>query len=142
MNNGTWKSLEDMFETFPMMKAGPVSDLEIDSAEQNLGVLFGQDYRGFIARYGGALVGPYPIFGLKKAVPMSKNDFSVIEVTNRFRNAGWPGVEQWIVISMDHSGNPIGIGGDGRVRISDHDNGGIAIIADSFEDFLKKWCLK
>ncbi len=39
---------------------------------------------------------------------MSDSESSAWKVTQRFRKDGWPGVQEWLVISSDHSGNPIG----------------------------------
>jgi hypothetical protein len=96
----------------------------------------------FIHRYGGAIVGPYRVFGLRNSEPMGNGEDSFLKVTKAFRQKGWPGVEKWAVISMDRGGNPIGLDADGKVWISDHDFGGVQVIAKSFEEYLRKSCLK
>jgi hypothetical protein len=73
---------------------------------------------------------------------MGNGEGSAIDVTTRFREQGWNGVENWLVISEDHAGNPIGLDKDGRIWISDHDFGRITLVAASFEEYLRKQCLK
>ena len=51
-------------------------------------------------------------------------------------------MEKWAVISMDHSGNPIGLDADGKIWISDHDAGAVQVIANNFESYLRNQCLK
>jgi hypothetical protein len=81
------------------------------------------------------------VFGLRPVETMG-NEWSVLDLNRRYRADGWPGLNDWIVISADHSGNPMGIDPSGRVWLSDHDLGGIAPIADTFEDFIRKHCLQ
>jgi hypothetical protein len=140
MTQETWTLLENEFATFPIMKATPVDRQEIEAAAAELGVLFHDDYKEFVVRYGGAMVVPYPIFGLRKAGVMG-NDSSVVAVTKKFRIDGWAGTSNWYIISVDGFGNPIGVSPDGKVLISDHDSGGIRNIASDFEDYLRKRCL-
>ena len=142
MRDQTWNAVEGMFARFPIMRAEGVDSMEIDEASQALGIPFAADYHEFICRYGGAIVGPYPIFGLRRAEPMAANEGSVVEVTRRFRQKRWPGTDAWVVFSIDHAGNPIGQDKDGKVWISDHDDGVVEVIAKSFEDYLRKRCLK
>lgn len=137
----TWDALDRLFERSPDLKAGAVPLSEIEQAEQALGVTLADDYRRFVARYGAAIVGALPVYGLGRARPMGKSEASFVDVTRRFRGQGWPGVEAWTVISMDHSGNPVGLDASGAVWISDHDAGTIEKLADDFEGFLTQWCL-
>ena len=109
MRNDTWEALDDFFAKSPVLKAEGVGADEVAAAEREAGVPLDPDYREFIRRYGGAFVGPFPVFGLRRAVPMGKNEGSFVEVTRAFRDQHWPGTENWIVISMDHSGNPVGL---------------------------------
>ena len=69
------------------------------------------------------------------------NEWSVVEVNRRYRADRWPGVDGWLIVSADHAGNPMGIAGDGRVWVSDHDSRDLALVAESFEHFLRKECL-
>jgi hypothetical protein len=123
-----------------MLKAEPVPAAEVTAASATMRLSFPADYSEFLERYGAALVGPFPIFGLR-AVEAMGNEWSVVEVNRRYRADNWPGVQNWLVVSADHSGNPMGIDRDGRVWISDHDLGGISPVGDDFEDFLRKKCL-
>ncbi len=124
------------------MKAEPVPLQEINESAVQAGIRLPPDYVEFIHRYGGAIAGPFPIFGLRKATPMGNSDGSFVEVTAQFRRQRWPGTEHWIIISTDHAGNPIGLDGNGRVWISDHDAGVVEVIANSFEEYLRKRCLR
>lgn len=142
MQNEVWQELDDMFAKHPVMKAIPVSLQEIDDSAAQIGVPFPDDYREFVNRYGGAIVGPFPIFGLRKAAPMAKDEGSVVDITRQFRNQRWPGVETWVVFSMDHAGNPVGFDKTGKVWICDHDARVVEVIANDFEEYLRKRCLK
>ena len=124
------------------MKAGPVPRSEIDSALGNYRFSLSEDYLAFVERYGGAIVGPYPIYGLRMAPPMGREEKSALDITSRFVEQGWRGVENWLIISSDHSGNPIGLASDGKIWISDHDHGQVTVVAESFDGFLWNWCLK
>jgi hypothetical protein len=131
----TIKRLEALFAASPVLVAAEgAADNEIDAAEEAVGVPFVPDYRWFLRKYGGAMVKSLPVFGLRASEVMG--NFSVVDETLRFRKDGWKLTEDLVVISMDGSGNPIGIAKDGRVWISDHDVRADSVIADSFEDFL------
>lgn len=141
MRQETWEKLDEMFRKHPVMKAEPVSFEEINESEARLGTPLQEDYRQFVHRYGGAIVGPFPIFGLRRAKPMGKEE-SLLDMTTHFRQQKWPGVDNWVVVSIDHSGNPIGLDAEGRIWISDHDAGSVQMIAPNFEVYLRKSCLK
>lgn len=142
MKARTKGELDALFTRHPILRADGASDAEIDQASKALGILFPSDYRVFLRRYGGAVVGAYSIIGLRLATPMGDEERSVVEVTNRFRSQGWPGTSEWVVFSVDLAGNPIGFSADGSVWISDHDEGAIFKVADSFDAFLWRQCLK
>lgn len=114
---------------------GPVPEAEIDQAEQSVGVKFTPDYREFLRRYGGALVGHLPILGLRRAKEMAVDTFSVVDVTAQFRADRWEPTEQWAVISVDN-GNPIGLTSSGEAWVSDHDFGETDMVAPNFEAFV------
>ena len=86
-------------------------------------------------------MGAYPIFGLRPVEAMG-SPWSVVEVNREFRAQNWPGVEEWVVISRDHAGNPLGLAGNGAVFVSDHDFGGITAVSPTFEEFIAEECLK
>ncbi|MBF0234383.1 MAG: SMI1/KNR4 family protein [Desulfamplus sp.] len=142
MEKDTWDKLEDMFNKSPLMKAEAVEADVVNKLSEYVGFTLSLDYVEFMNRYGGAIVGSYSIFGLGAADAMGDNEASAIDVTKRFRDDGWAGTENWLVISMDHSGNPVGLDLDGKVWLSDHDAGAVSQLADSFEEYLRKWCLK
>jgi cell wall assembly regulator SMI1 len=143
MTPDTIDRLDARFAEFPMLRAAdPPSEAEIMQAEQQIGVLFPDDYRQFLLRYGGAMVGAYPVFGLRPVDVMGVSHWSVLDVTRHYRSDGVPGTDQWTVISEDHAGNPIGMDQDGVIWIHDHDFGGISPIARSFEDYIRTRCMK
>ena len=142
MNITTWNHLEREFTEFPNLKAEPVSDGELEELEASLGFPLPLEYSEFVKRYGGAIVGAYRIYGLRRAAAMGRKEGSVLETTNRFRKQNWPGTEHWLVFSIDLSGNPIGLDAEGRVWISDHDNGDISVVTQTFEEFILKHCLR
>lgn len=141
MRDETWQALDDMFFRTPILKAEEVESDEIAAAERKVGVALADDYKEFIRRYGGAIVGPFRVFGLRKAAPMGRNEGSFVEITESFRRRCWPGAEKWAVISMDHAGNPVGLDAEGKVWISDHDTRAVQTIAANFEVYLRKQCL-
>lgn len=142
MRKQTWQALEDMFSEDPILKAEAVKPAEVTAAEQKIGIILPEDYKEFIRRYGGAIVGPFPVYGLRRAEPMGDDKASFLEVTNHFRQQRWPGVDKLVVISMDHAGNPVGLDAEGKIWISDHDARAIQLLALNFEAYLRKWCLK
>lgn len=141
MQQSTLNLLNDFFAKLPFMKGGQVGATEIDDAERILGVNFSADYREFLERFGGAIVGPYPVYGLRRCEPMSAHLWSVVKVTEHFRSQPWPGAGGWYVISMDHAGNPIGVDDSGKLFCFDHDAGETIEIAPDFETYLLD-CLK
>ena len=142
MQKSTWERLDELFNKFPVMKAEPVSPSELRALCDHQGWVFHPDYSAFVVSYGGALVGAYPIFGLRQAEAMGE-PWSVIAATMQFRGDGWAGTENWYIISMDGAGNPIGMLTDGSERVFsyDHDGGQIYEVANSFENFIRA-CLK
>jgi SMI1-KNR4 cell-wall len=141
MRNQTWQALDNLFSKSPRLKAEGVERAEVIDAEREVGVKLAEDYKEFIRRYGGAMVKAFPIYGVRRATSMG-NDETLVEVTKDFRQQHWPGVENWAVISTDHSGNPIGLDAEGKIWISDHDARAIQLLASSFEEYLREWCLK
>jgi hypothetical protein len=141
MRPETWQAIDEMFREDPVLRAGEVPYEEIDAAAAQAGFQLDSDYREFVHRHGGAIVGPYPVYGLRRAHVMGRKEGSVFDLTRDFKRQRWPGVHDWLVFSIDHAGNPVGLGKDGKVWISDHDAGVVEVIANSFEDYLRKRCL-
>lgn len=141
MKPSTWSRLEEMFADAPMMRATPVDEAEVLQAAAAFGLVLPTDYAQFICRYGGATVGPYSVYGLRASDTMGWIESSAFEVTKRFISQGWKGLEAALVISVDHSGNPIFLNSSGEVWISDHDFGGTSKLADDFENYLLFKCL-
>jgi len=147
MTPDTVEKLDLMFLESPVMRAEDVPSVqEVETAEQQIGVPFPDDYREFLLRYGGAMVGPYPIFGLRPCHVMGDDQWSVINVTDeyrcKFRRAGIDCISNWIVFSEDHGGNPVGMDATSTVWIHDHDFGGLSELAAGFEDYIRTHCLK
>ncbi len=136
MNPETIRRLDEIFSAMPVLLGGPVPSNEIDRAEQQVGVEFTHDYREFLERYGGAMVGSLPMFGLRQAEVMAGDTFSVVDVTARFRADKWEPTDEWGVVPMDLAGNPIGLTPEGEVWVSDHDSGETRKVAATFEEFL------
>ncbi len=142
MRTSTFDRLDNEFSTFPIMRASDTpSEAEIAQAASALGVTFDDDYVAFLRRYGGAMVGSLPVFGLRPVKVMGER-WSVVEVTQWFREEGWSGTGGWYVISEDGFGNPIGVAEDGRLMVFDHDSGQEQIVAEDFEHFLIEHCLR
>ncbi len=136
MRSTTLETLKDFFEHFPFMQGGTVDSDEIQAAEDLLRVHFVPDYYVFVENFGGALVGAYPLFGLRRADPMDDQLWSVITVTEHFRRQSWPGLDSAYVVSMDHSGNPIWVDSDGVLKSFDHDRGEPLTVAHDIESYL------
>ena len=142
MNQNTWDKLEEMFADASIMKAESVDEGEVLQAAEAFGFVLPSDYTQFVCRYGGATVGPYSVYGLRASETMGRNESSAFDVTEHFRSQGWEGLEAALVISTDHSGNPVYLIPSGEVWIADHDFGGTSKLADNFEDYLLSKCLK
>ncbi len=144
MNEDTWAQLEKSFHKWPQARATPVTATEFDQ-EMRPFLPIDADYREFVLRYGGAIVGPHPIYGLRKPCFMGTvgGKATATELTLMFRETQWKGIDQWLIFSIDQGGNPIGFAADGAVWLSDQTNfGQVLQIASGFEDYLLKWCLK
>jgi len=142
MMAATWDLLDAEFERFPVLRgAADTTRTEIDRASREIGIAFQQDYAEFVRRYGAAIVGAYPIFGLRKVDAMGLM-WSVIDANLEYRSKLWPGINEWLIVSSDLAGNPVGISRDESIWLSDHDFGDIVPIAESFEGFVRKYCLK
>ena len=108
MKADTWTELDEKFERYPFLRGGSVERAEVDAASAAVGLAFPEDYREFLLRHGSAIVGAYPVFGIR-AIEAMGDEWSVVELNRRFRSDRWPGVEGWLIFSADHAGNPIGI---------------------------------
>lgn len=141
MKKETVKAIERLIATYPFMGAVDVpNDDEILSASARLNAVFHDGYREFLSRFGGAIVGPYPIYGLRPVDAMDHNRWSVVTITESVRES-IPETKDWVVISEDHAGNPIGFDPTGLIWTYDHDFGGAKIIARDFDAYLEESCL-
>lgn len=141
MMKDTIEKLDEKFLEFPVMRALEGATVsQVVEAESTLGVAFPDDYREFLVRYGAAMVGPYPIFGLRPVEVMDVDLWSVVEVTRHYHSMDTP--IEWTVFSEDHAGNPVAFDHLGVIWTRDHDFGGTRRIADNFEAFLRTQCLR
>jgi hypothetical protein len=138
----TWSLINQGFQKFRSSWAECIGASEFDEAF--VGFPFTPEYRDFVLRYGGGFVGTYPIYGLRLAESMGmiEQKSTAPEITKFFREQKWPGAENWLIFSIDQSGNPIGFDASGAVWISDSLGPAIVKLGDSFEDFLRKWALR
>lgn len=134
--------LDSKFDRHPALATGPTNPERIEELEQFAGFRLPSAYKEFVRRYGGAIVGSYPVFGIGASEIRGAKDGSAIQVTERFRFDRWPGTEVALVVSIDHAGNPITMDRGGAVSRFDHDSGTSEKLASSFEDFVLHWCLK
>jgi SMI1-KNR4 cell-wall len=143
VTSDTIDRLDAEFAEFPIMRArNAPSEAELTEAEGQIGRPFEENYREFLLRYDAAMVGPYPIFGLRPVEVMGTDRWSVVDVTRHYGSLGIPGAGQWVIVSEDQAGNPVGIDAEGTVWIHDHDFGGVARLAGSFEKYVRGVCLK
>ena len=137
MNESVIGRLDRLFDESPILRAVETPNLdEIDDASLELGVAFPASYREFLQRYGGAMVGPYPIFGLRPVHVFDDNHWSVVDVTHEYRNAGIPEISRWVVFSLDHAGNPIGFDDAGQIWLFDHDFDGVTLLNSDFDAYI------
>ena len=142
MKQETLNALDNIFLSTPIMRAdGVPTDKEIAEASERLEIPFPNDYVEFLRMFGGAMVGPYPVFGLRPVDVMEDERWSVVEITEATR-ASLNEAAGWVVFSEDHGGNPIGFDSSGIIVIYDHDFGGTSKLADDFEGYLRSQCLK
>ena len=144
MSPDIWQSIDAFLLRWPDAKGGPVSEPEFESQIGKSHAGIDRDYREFVLRYGGAIVGPNPIFGLRLARRMSsvQGQTTAPEITRFFREKKWPGVDTWFVFSLEQDFNPIGFAPDNSVWVSDQlEFNQITKIAESFEDYVRRWCL-
>jgi hypothetical protein len=142
MRPDTLRRLAADYTKFPMMFAGQGVDAdELDVAAIRLGVPLPDDYREFVTRFGGGHAGSLPVAGLRRWEAAGISEWSVIELTERFRAERWPGTERWAVFSNDGFGNPVGLDADGSVWLSDHNSRECVCLEAKFEDWLRRWAL-
>lgn len=142
MKKDTLDRLQTEFAEFPKMCAKTLpTSLEIESAAKEIGIPFSTDYYDFLQDFAAAMVGPYPIYGLRPVEVMGDDSWSVITMTKRFRNDKITAADGWVIVSTDNAGNPVGMDRDGVIWIYDHDFGGGAPLAANFEEYLRIRCL-
>lgn len=142
MKSEIWALINQQYVRYRSAWAERVPQDEIDEAFK--GLPSSPDYREFVLRYGGGLVGTHPFYGLRLAEDMGKIEGKATapEITLVFRSHNFPGVQEWLVLSTDGFGNPIGMASDGAIWISDGARLQVQKLADNFEGFIRKWALR
>lgn len=135
MSPRTVERVKNHFATSTVLHGTPADESAIKAAEKRLKSRFPADYVEFLRLFGCGVVGPNSVFGIGLAEAMGVGD-DVVTVTERFRSQRWPGIAEWVIISDDGRGNPIGIAPSGQIMMSDHDVGDASVLADDFEGFL------
>lgn len=142
MNQDTITRLSNKLTESPILRAETLpSAEEVDDASNEIDVPFSSDYREFLLRFGAAMVGPYPIFGLRPVEVMGDDSWSVVTMTKQFRYDNVTAAKGWVIVSTDHAGNPVGMDQDGAIWIYDHDFGGVIPLAKNFEEYVRVRCL-
>jgi hypothetical protein len=140
MRAETWQLLHELWAKHPCMRAAEGAPMsEIEAAALRLEIALPADYVEFVHRIGGAMVGPYPVYGFRAAEVMDQHT-DLVSLNEHYR-AGSGVSPEWLVVSDDHAGNPFAVLPTGKVVRPDHDFGGVDEIADSFEGFLH-YCLR
>jgi hypothetical protein len=141
MKTETWKLIEDFFIDSPRLKAEPVPYEVIDKHFDDHHFRIPEDYREFLHRYGAGILGAYTIYGIGSCKLMGNDSESARKVTEFFKSQSWPGIDGWLIISVDTSGNPIGMDDSGKIGISDVVHGCVDELANDFEEFICEWCM-
>ena len=115
-------------------RGAPTPVAELHQACAELGVPVPPDYAEFVARYGGCYVG-VSVYGLINSA--SEEQRSVVELTRSFRESWHPLLDDALVFSFDGSDNPLWFDREGRVLLSDHDNGEVVVLAEDFATLLE-----
>lgn len=144
ISEDTWQRIAEENQGFGAMCRAlgpPVTEAEIEELSAALGLPVSGQYRDFLLGAGGAGVGSYHIYGLR---PTAASQFLVQEMNERWRERGLVEEEaQWLLVSDDGSGNPIGLDAEGRVLRADHDGGyEVEELGANFEEFLRRECLR
>jgi cell wall assembly regulator SMI1 len=142
VNSETWQKLDDLFLKYPFLCSEQVTESEIEKVVLEMGLSFPSDYQEFIRRYGGAIVGALPIFGLRKADPMGEDEWHIAEINKKYKDDHYPILDNWVIVSVDQSDNPIGINTEGTVVLFDHNSKEIVKVAENFEEFISSECLR
>lgn len=138
MNEKLCKWLKHDRSQAPFLYGGPVPESELTELEQQIGFDLPADYRQFVSLFGGGTVVSEHIYGLRLSETLGADDLAWVQ-TQRFREDGWPSIENLLVVSTDASGNPVGLNPSGQIIISDLDTGCVNVAAPSFESYLLKF---
>lgn len=129
--------LKSFLDKHPSLSGKPATDDEIIKAERILNVHFDKCYKEFIKKFGGAFAG-IGIHAFNNGASVGNE--TVIELTKKNRElfAGlFPEINEYVIVSDDGSGNPIGIAPDGKVVLFDYDTEEKDVLSNSFESFIE-----
>jgi hypothetical protein len=135
-----WSEIQEYQLEYPEDFGDSVSEEKLMEAESSMQIVFSDQYKKFICKYGAAGIGAYYVNGFFHLPLMGNSNWSVVDKTNFYKNdQKWPNIDDWYIISDDGRGNPIGCKPDGSVWLSDHDAGFEQVkLAGNFEEFLHK----
>ena len=141
MNLETITKLEQYFNENPNLMGTPVKDIDIISAQNNLGIKFNSDYIYFLKKYGGASAGIdiYSISSTSNSTILGNEN--VIDQTICLWNE-YSSHDNFLktlyVISDDGSGNPILMHPNGEIFIFYHDDFTIQKLYSNLEELFQQ----
>ncbi|MCD5311121.1 SMI1/KNR4 family protein [Kineosporia babensis] len=113
----------------------PIPEQELRERLSGIGLEPDPEYAAFVGRWGGCYVG-VPVHAWDHASTLGRE--TCVDLTLRAR-ANFGEVIDGLVFAEDGSGNPLWIGADRAVHLSDHDGGPqIRQIASSFSALLSE----
>jgi len=122
----------------PVICAGRCGRGELEEASRQLGIEFPPDYCEFVERFGGAVVGSLPLFGVRIPDALGDEDTVVAQTLRARAEKAFALPEDALVISGDGFGNPLALFADGSVWRWDHDGPTVIrrVVAPTFEAFV------
>ena len=133
MKSETLSKLEFFFKNFSVAMGKASSLAQIESSEESLKLKFVEDYKIFVQRFGGCVIGTKPVYGFENSEML--DEATVVDLTEEYRKTEG-GNYTWLIIGFDLAGNYIGIDEGGKIMMYDHDFGKMVILAESFEEYV------
>lgn len=121
-----------------LYRGAPATEAQLRRATAELGVRLPDDYRAFLARFGGSYVG-IPIVGFNNCPMLPPTD--VVTLTQEFRqayaaSARWPIIQQSCVVALTGSGDPVILAPTGQVLVYYHDSDTEEVLAASLAELI------